>query len=188
MREIIEKAKEYSLSEVDKYGSPPKPFVIQANEIGLRLAKQLSADENIVNLGTWLMDLKGGQALKEGKPNEHIKMSMEATKDFLKEFNLDNEIVAKIINCVEGHHRTVEWTCKEAEISANADCYKFLLPRNFLYFLHILSSREGKFEDNLSAAEAKVDEKWKVLSLDICKQELEENYKLIKQMIMAARK
>ena len=38
------------------------------------------------------------------------------------------------------------------------------------------------FEEALKYAETKADEKWSILSLDICKKELEPDYKLIKEI------
>ena len=137
--------------------------------------------------GTRLMDLKLGEASKLGKLKNHVDMSSQATKQFLKEFNLPQEAVDKIINCVEGHHREIHWKCKEAEITANADCYKFLLLKNWLTFFHHLGTRMP-FNEALAYAGEKAEEKWTILSLDICKKELEPHYKLIREIIAKASK
>ena len=187
MKEMVKKAEEFALSEIEKYGLPPKFLFVSASENALRLAKKLNVDENIVGISIWLIDVKLPQALKEGKQPEHVKMSSEATKNFLEQFNLDENTKNKIINCVEGHHKGVEWVCKEAEIVANADCYKFLLLKNWLKFLSNLLKREMSFEEALKYAEAKADEKWSILSLDICKKELEPDYKLIKEICSRAK-
>ena len=182
MKEVIKKAEEFALSEIEKYGLPPKFLFLSASEHGLRLAKKLKVDENIVSIGLSLMDIKLGETTKQGKSDQHVKFGAEASRIFLSKYNLPQEGVNKIINCVKGHHKDVPWICKEAEVAANADCYKFLLLKNWLKFLSSLSKREMSFEDALKYAEAKADEKWSILSLDICKKELESDYKLIKEI------
>ena len=111
---------------------------------------------------------------------------LKATKEFLSQFDLKSEIFNKIINCAEGHHNK-SWDSLEAEICANADCYRFLLTKNWLVFLHSLGARKTSFEEDLNFAEEKLDEKWEILSLDICKKELEPHYKLIKEIIAKAK-
>jgi hypothetical protein len=39
------------------------------------------------------------------------------------------------------------------------------------------------FEQALEMSEKKLDEKWGIVSLDICKKELEPYYKILKQLI-----
>ena len=92
----------------------------------------------------------------------------------------------QIINCVEAHHGTIPFDSIEAEICANADCYRFIHPKGFFLFLTILGKR-GSFPDALDMAEKKLDEKYNILSLDFCKNELEEVYRGLKSYISMAR-
>ncbi len=85
---------------------------------------------------------------------------IDATKIFLEKYPLTKEEQKKIINCVEAHHKGVKFNCVEAEICANADCYRFLHP--------------------------KMNEKHKILSLDICKKELEPYYQEFKKLFEKA--
>ncbi len=188
MKEIIEKADEYARSEIDKFGVPMTLHFEISNIKGEQLAKMYGVDVEIVQIGTRLMDVKLGEALHENKVQEHVKMGVEASREFLKGFNLEEEVVEKIVNCVEGHHKDVEWTCKEAEVAANADCYRFLLSQTWLAFLNSLGKRQTSFEQDLNFAESKADEKWNILSLDFCKEELEPHYKIIKEIVKLARK
>lgn len=134
------------------------------------------------------MDIKLGQALKEGRIQDHVKMSVDATREFLEQFDLGKKEKDKILNCVEAHHGTVPYTCLEAEICANADCYRFLHPKGFLVFMHMLGKREGSFEKALRYAEEKLEEKYKIISLDICKKETDEYYRLLKKLINLVKK
>jgi len=187
MEEIIQKAREWALAETEKYGTPP-PLLLEAPiKKGKELAKQLGANKEIVELGTWLMDIKLGECKSEGKREKHIERSAEATKNFLEEFDISEGTKEKIINCVEAHHATVPFKCKEAEICANADCYKFLLPMCVFEYIRNLSSKNN-LEKILEQAEFKLDEKWNILSLDICKEELEPYYKMFKSLFNEARK
>lgn len=78
------------------------------------------------------MDLKIGQCLKEGKLSEHVQRSSQSAQEFLKPFKIDKDMLDKIVSCIESHHGVDQYFCKEAEICANADCYRFLHPRGIL--------------------------------------------------------
>ncbi len=127
--EIIKKARELAYAES---GKSVRPLFELANESGQKIAERLDVDKDVVMLGTLLMDLKLKQAMKEDRMSEHVEMSLGATKEFLKDIDLDEEIKNKIYNSVEAHHGTVPFESLEAEICANADCYKFLHPEGVL--------------------------------------------------------
>jgi hypothetical protein len=160
MEDIIQKAEEFAIKEIDKWSLPSKINFNTSNAKGEELAVKLKADIDIVKIGIRLMDIKLGESFKKGKVNEHVDSSVKATKEFLSKFDLDEEIKNKIINCVEGHHDKTKWKCKEAEICANADCYRFLLTKNWLDFFASLFERTNIFEKNLKYAESKLEEKW----------------------------
>ena len=98
MKEIIKKAEEFALSEIEKYGTPPKFLFLSASEHALRLAKKLKVDEDIVSIGVWLMDIKLGETSKQGKLDQHVKIGVEASKQFLSKYNIPQKTVNKIIN------------------------------------------------------------------------------------------
>lgn len=186
MIELIRQADKLSAIETAKHGLPTAVEYDYINNVGLELANRLKADKNVVQLGTRLMDLKIGQALKEKKTNEHIELSLEETKRFLKNFNLKDDFVNKVLNCIEAHHATKPFICIEAEICANADCYRFLAInsclRKFYDFCKIMS-----YTDALNFIKAKIEEKHKVLSLEICRKELEPQYQILKTLFEKAK-
>jgi len=184
---IVQEAKSLAIKEIEKFGIPSKPEAEFLKKKALELARKLNADETIVLVGVYLMDVKLGEALKKEKGQEHVKMGVEATKRFLKKFDLDKKIKKKIINCVEAHHKQVPFICKEAEICSNVDCYRFLHPRMFLTILANLTKIIG-FSKTLDTLDQKLDEKYNILSLDVCKKELEKYYFLLKKLIKSARK
>lgn len=183
MKNIIIEAEKLALSEIEKYGYSSKFNFDTGNKRGLELAKRLDVNTDIVQIGTRLMDIGLGKAHSEGRISDHIDMSVEITENFLSRFNLTDEVRKKIINCVEGHHGTVKWICKEAEICANADCYRFIQAKNVFLFIMDLAKEGLSFDETVKLVKAKLEEKYKILSLDICKKELEEDYKVVKRFL-----
>lgn len=188
MQEIINQAKKLAVNEINEYKVPKIEHFVLANEKGQELADKLGADKNIVLLGTMLMDLKIGQCIKEGRLIDHVKDSSAETQKFLKKFNLDEVILKKIISCIEQHHGAKKYYCLEAEICANADCYRFLSPEGFFHGLTIFANRLSTMNEALTNLEKKVDEKYNIISLDICRKELEENYHVFKRLMKSAKR
>ncbi len=188
MQEIINQAKELAIYEVNEYKVPKMEHFILANEKGQQLAGALGANKDIVLLGTILMDLKIGQCMKEGRLAEHVKDSSLVAQEFLKQFNLDDEVLKKIVSCIKQHHGAKNYYCLEAEICANADCYRFLSPEGFFHGLMILGNRFSNFNEALTNLEKKVEEKYNIISLDICRHELQDNYYIFKKLIKDAKR
>jgi len=186
MEEIIKKAKELALSEIKQYGTPILPHFYLSFKKGQELAEKLRANMQIVEVGTYLMDVKLGQCYSENRLSDHIKLGVEKTKEFLSQFDIDEETKNKILNCVEMHHGG-KYSCKEAEICANADCFRFIHPRGVFAFMHLLGIRNEDPNAEFKYVEQKMDEKWSILSLDICKKELETYYRDFKKLITVAR-
>lgn len=178
----------YARSEIEKYGLPTTiHFELSIDKAG-EIAEKLGADTRLARIGAALMDIKLGQAFKEGRLSEHVKMGVEATRAFLGDYQeLTEEEIAKIINPVEAHHGAVPFNCIESEIATNADCYRFMHPTGVLHYIGTLSKRGLEFDNIVSQAEDKLDEKQEILSLDICKQELLPFYEDFKRMFAAAR-
>jgi len=184
MKEIIEKAKLLALKESKK---SVRPLSSLATAIAEELAEKLNANKDIVILGSVLMDLKRKQAMEEGRIKDHVKMSHDAAAEFLNQFNIPKEDKQKILNCVEAHHGDVPFACIEAEICANADCYKFLHPKGVLLYFTILGKRFDDFPKVLEGVEEKLEEKHNALTLDISKKELEPYYKAFKELFEKAK-
>lgn len=186
MKEIIQKAKKLALEEIEKTGYPSVFNFDTSNEKGQEIAIKMGADKEIVILGTILMDLKLGECLIEGKLQQHSQRSAEATRKFLEENNIDEKVIKIVENCVAAHHKKIPYESLEAEICANADCYRFLSPQNIFHsFLSYL--KESDLKSALNHIEEKMDEKWNILSLDMCKNELEKYYLDFKKLIEEAK-
>ncbi len=187
MNDIVKEAEEYALSEIDKYGLPSKLNFHTSNRKAEELITKIDCHKEVVKVGVRLMDIKLGESSSKGKIQEHVELGVKATKEFLSNFNISEERENKIINCVEAHHNK-KWKCVEAEICANSNCYRFLLFENWLKFYKSLDEKEGSEQDKLNYAEMKADEKWSILSLAICKKELEKLYRKIKEYIREEKK
>jgi len=182
MEKVVGLADKWARKEIAEYSEPNVLNYETSNQKGEELARKYDVDVNIVKIGTRLMDIKLGEALAKGKAQEHVAMSIEASTAFLDKQDISEEDKNKILNCVAGHHGTASWTCKEAEICANADCYRFLCVKNWLFMLHSLGE-EMSFEEALEFLNGKAEEKWNILSLPECKEELEGEYKLVKELV-----
>lgn len=186
-KRIIKLVDRIALSEIKRYGAPSFVFYNLTNKAGQKIAKKLNADQNIVAIGTRLMDIKLGQAFKEDRLKDHIKMSSDKTIEILNNFKISEKLSKIIVNCVEAHHGTVKYNSLESEICANADCYKFLTPLGFVDYLTSLGKRDMTLKEIVDWCDSKVEEKWNTLSLKVIKKELEQNYLNFKNILKSAK-
>lgn len=180
-------ARQLALIEIEKYWLPHILIFEISEKKALELAHLLWADRDVVATGVYLMDIKLGQASEENNVKNHVNMGSEAAKVFLEWNHVDDLDMKKILNCIEAHHAEIPFQCLEAEICANADCYRFIHPKGFFLWLTTLGKRWLTFDECLNQAEYKLDEKYKILSLDVCKTELEPYYQVFKKYIHDAR-
>ncbi len=188
LKSVIEKATVWSTAESVRYKTPPLEGTKLAMTVGKRLAKKYKANEDVVTLGILLMDIKLGECLKEGKIGEHIQRSADAARVFLQENHVDEKTIQQIVFCVKEHHGTKKYSCKESEIVANADCYKFAHPRGVFVAFDLFMERHHEIDKAITHVEAKLDEKFKILSLPECKKELTPHYNYFKKAIAEIKK
>lgn len=181
MKNFLQKARELAYIEYEKTGMPIKQHIDLSCQVGKRLAKELGADVDIVEAGTLLMDCMIGTAYQQGRLEDHVQVSLDKTNELLAEFSLPEEVKENIRHCVLEHHGAEEFYSIESEICCNADCYRFISVKGFLFALRYMP--EMRFQPLIKLLNKKAEEKWNVLSLDICKQELEGQYKTIKNLI-----
>ena len=94
---VVNKTIEYAYSEIDKFGLPTKLHLDLSIQKGKEISAALKADQSVVVIGVCLMDVKLGEAFKTKRQPEHVKMSADASLEFLKQFNLDKESVCTSI-------------------------------------------------------------------------------------------
>lgn len=181
MRKLIERARKIAFGENRRTKMPVKEHIDLSTEVAIKLAKELDADPEIVEVASLMMDCLIGQAMQKGKIEDHIDMSLERTKELLKKTDIPNSKKENILKCVEEHHGTDRFHSLESEICCNADCYRFISIKGFTYAIRYL--RDMEFSGLMEILNKKADEKWKALTLDICKKELKEQYKLIQKYL-----
>jgi len=181
MKDFLKQARKLAYDEVDKTGMPLRLHVDLACEVGKRLAKELDANEDIVEAGTLLMDCLIGKAIKEGRLPEHTQMSLDRANELLEQFSLSDKDKENIRYCIFEHHGADKFSSLESEICCNADCYRFTSIKGFSYAMRYL--RDMSFEDLIKLLRNKIDEKWGVLSLDVCKKELAGQYRILDKFL-----
>lgn len=184
IEELLEKANKFNKQEIEKY-NPDIWFLHEiAVEAANRLAKEYGADENIVNIAIAMMDSKLHEASALGIPKQHIEMSVAATKDLLSDVNfLTDDVKENIIKCVEEHHGVDKFFSIESEVVANADCYKFVHPKGFFYYLSMFGRRFHNFDKEIEQLNFKLNEKYRTISLPLVKEELGKYYEFFQKLI-----
>jgi hypothetical protein len=185
---LVKIARAEAIKEIEKFGSPPLELFEISEKQALSLAKKRKADVNVVLIGSLLADYKLGQAIKENRLGEHVKMSSDAALGLLRSHKVDEILINKILHCIEAHHGTVPYKFIEAEIVANADCYRFLTIRGIIAFIRTLSQRDLTLDNILDYCEDKINEKWDIVSMPEVKKELGSEYKQITELILKAKK
>lgn len=147
------------------------------------LAEYCKADKDIAMIGFNLIDIRIQQSKKEGDITKHPFVARDFAKTFLKDYDLTQEEANKIINCIEAHHGQVPYTCIEAEIVANADCYRFIHPHGALTYIGLLEKRKCDINANIEQLKFKQKEKYSLISLNKVKEELSPYYNLFNELL-----
>ena len=155
---------------------PSKEHLDLSLEKGIMLAKEYNANLELVSIGIVLMDIKLSEASKLGKGPEHPKMASEFAKKFLKDYDVTEEEKNIIINSIEAHHGKVPYESIEAEVCANADCYRFIHPIGVFAYATMLGKRDLTYKEQIEQLKFKLNEKHNILSLPKAKEELESYY------------
>lgn len=184
--QTIQTVKDFAYVQTEKYGVPSLFHLEYANEKGQWLADKLNANKNIVLLGTSLMDCMIGVAMKESKLSEHAEMSVVKAQEILSALpEIEKKEIENIVACIRQHHGVGKFFSLEAEVCCNADCYRFASVKGALGGMVL--GRRMKLDDLVDLYSKKADEKWNALSLDVCKKELEPEYKILKQLFASYR-
>jgi hypothetical protein len=170
-KKAIQLADSWATRENKQFGIQ-KYLYTTAKNAGEKIAKHYKVDIDIIHLGTILMDIKLGKAKQENKLKEHTKMSHKTTANLLNKFKISSRDKKKILDGVKYHHGTKKFPSLEAEIIANADCYKFLSLINIKKYLKTLKQRGLTKKQSIKQAQYKFNEKKRALSLAYCKKDL----------------
>ena len=175
LEEIVINADSYAQTEIKKYNLPAPLHYNLSYKKAIEIAHNNNANIELVKIGVALMDLKLGEAFKKGMLAKHVSMSRDASIEFLSD-KIGQDDLDIIINCLEAHHGTVPYKYVEAEICANADCYRFIHPSGVFFYLSNLGKRSLLPSELFIQAKSKLDEKWAIVSLDSVRMELQDYY------------
>lgn len=185
--DLFEIVNKLALEEIDAYGGPSLSHYYLSLKKAEEIEKARGGDLELVKIGVALMDIKLGESMKLGVQGEHVQRSLEYAKKILQENDVDEKTKEILLNCVEAHHGKVPFMSLEAEICANADCYRFLHPQGIFTFIQTATKRGKNQNEAIDMVLAKMEEKHNILSLDYCKRELEPYYVTIKKLLEEAR-
>ncbi len=189
MKNLFETINKLALAEIEKFGAPTISNYNLSMQKGEEIAKTLGGgvDLNLVKCGIALMDIKLGECMKNGIQKEHVKLSFEYAKQILDKNKVDKKTKELLLNCVEAHHGGVPYKSLEAEICANADCYRFIHPQGV--FTKIQNATKAGFNQNeaINQTLLKLEEKHNIVSLPVVKNELEPLYNTIKNLLLMAK-
>lgn len=183
IKEIAQKCDYYARKEIEAYGLPTIRHYELSMQAGIKLAELLNADVDLVVAGVALMDIKLGQSAKEGKQPQHVQLSRDYAQELLDEWQVEDSTKEILLNCVEAHHGKVPFGSLEAEIVANADCYRFIHPRGVMSFHATVVKRGNDHDAALKAVKAKLDEKKAILTLDLAKEDLMKYYDMFNEIL-----
>ena len=179
---LISKAKEQAYVDSNTYGAPSIFQIDYSVEIGQKVADKVGANKKIVLLGTCFMDCMLGYAYSLNRLPEHIKMSHDKAKEILiSDKDITKEETDNVLNCVLEHHGSKSFYSLESEVVCNADCYKFSSVKGVIGGIKYM--RDMPIDSLVKLFNDKADEKWSALSLKYCKDELKEQYRLIKEFL-----
>ncbi len=175
----MQKIREVALVEVQNNNAPPELYTCLAIEKGIQLAKKMNADAQVVEAALWLCDSRIGPCLRENRVKDHIVESLEFARTALVTTNASKDFIEKALQVMSEHHsKTHKYV--EGEIVANADAYKFLPPIGSLHLLWTEGKRSDSYKKSLDYVYHKIEEKWNVLTIQECKDEMREPYEHLK--------
>jgi len=180
--QIVALSEELLRKEIRRTGFP----ILENHQVGLlygkKLARLYGVDENFIAACMNFMDLKIGEAFLKQRLKDHIQMSLEATMEVLKSLDLDKKLIKKIAECIISHHGAEKYPSIEAEICANADCFKFLHPKGFLTMFSGLRRKDVPFDEVIDLLQQKLEEKMRIISLPELRPEAKNYYQVLSKI------
>ncbi len=184
--EIIGELDQIAVGEIMKYAAPTLDDYNDTVNLAAELAKKLNANLDAVKLGARFMEIKLGEAIHKKKKAHYTEMSAEFAKEFLTGYPLSEEFKKMVVACIEEQNEN-KFSCIESEICANAVRCNYLTPKKIFKRFYNLHDRGYSFAEAFLLVDEKTEEKWKTLTLEVCKKGWEANYNKIREFIELAR-
>lgn len=174
----MEKIKEIVKSRAKKEDFEQHILIVR--KYALLLAKKLNANEEVVELASYLHDIA---RLDSNDENHHINGAIEAEK-ILKEMNYSQEIIDHVKECVVSHRKDLDIKPKsiEAKIISDADIMAHFDSIPFLFFVAIRYKNKN-YDESLKWVYEKIKRDWEKLTLPEAKEMMKEKYEAIMKVL-----
>lgn len=178
---IVEKVKNFveeeSLKPSSKYGY--EPFVYHFTptvKYAVELARELGADEEVVEIAAWLHDIG---SVVYGREDHHLT-GAKIAEEKLKEFNYPSEKIEIVKGCILNHRgsqknnptSTEEKIIADADALSNFDNIAGIFKAAFIY--ENLNQAEAK-----EAVRKKLENKWNQLNFENSKKIIKPKYEAV---------
>jgi hypothetical protein len=180
--DLVEKSRQLMRRQTDKNRAPAWSLTEIAIRKGTELSKKHKVDERLVLASLYLAHTAFSPVWKGRVQKNHHRLSSELAKQYLERWRVKPEEKEIILNSIEAHHNKIPARSLVAEVVKNAECFKFVTVEGCLVFLHELGSRHVPFNEAAKMVIEKMEQKRKLLTLEDCKKESEENCKRILEL------
>lgn len=154
--------------------------IIPVVEISKRMAKELNADLEVVEIAAYLHDITRITGDIENHHNSGASYAIE----FLSNYKYDSEKIDKIARCIRNHRGSIntDRASIEERILASADAASHIM-----YPLPMFYTWYGKRKCSLSIGAYEIKNKlqrsWNKIEFDFLKRELNDDYDYLRRML-----
>lgn len=149
-------------------------------EIACNMAKELNADIQVVEISAYFHDIT---KITGDRKHHHITGANYAEK-FLKKYNIEEEKVEQIKNCIKKHRGASEFKREtiEEKIIATADAVAHIEHPLTLFYAWY-GRRQCSIDDGADGIIKKLQKSWDKIELDYVKERLKVKYDILMKML-----
>jgi putative nucleotidyltransferase with HDIG domain len=149
-------------------------------EIAHRMAIDLNADTQIVVIAAYLHDI----TKMFGERKNHHLIGAEYAGNFLTNYDINDEIIEKIKNCIKKHRGSSEFTRNtiEEKIVATADAVAHIEHPLTLFYAWY-GQRQCQINEGADGIINKLQRSWNKIEFEYVKDELKEKYQNLINML-----
>lgn len=157
-----------------------KYHIIPVVEISLKMAEELKADKQVVEISAYLHDVT---RILGDRENHHITGAKYA-REFLKKYEIDTDKIQLIEKCIKNHRGSVDNKRESIEerIIATADAMSHIeypLPLFYTWY----GKRKCTIEEGALEIKQKLQRSWKKIEFDYKKEEIKSKYEYLMEVL-----
>ncbi len=157
-----------------------KYHIIPVVNIAVEMAKKLNADIQVVEISAYMHDVT---RILGDRENHHIT-GAQYTREFLKKYNIEEDKIKQIENCIRNHRGSVEneRITIEEKIVATADAISHIeypLPLFYAWY----GKRKCTIDDGAIEIKNKLQRSWNKIEIEYKKEELKEKYTYLMEIL-----